>query len=200
MLEFAVAAAVFGLVAGVNPGPLGIVVIHQTLENGLAAGLRASLAPLITDGAIIAFVLLFQKQVREIDTFVSVVSILGSLFLLVMAVKMLRQRHNRLGERLSGAQSIATAVKVNLLSPNPYIFWFTVGGAYILRGSPAEVLVFVSVAIGTLVLTKMATAVMTHWFRSYITGDGYLLVSKFLAVALIVFSVQLFLQGVDLIG
>jgi hypothetical protein len=53
MNEFFFAALSFGLAAGLKPGPLGIIVIQQTLSKGLRAGVRASLAPLITDGPII---------------------------------------------------------------------------------------------------------------------------------------------------
>jgi threonine/homoserine/homoserine lactone efflux protein len=50
MTEFFFSALSFGLAAGLKPGPLGIIVIQQTLSKGLSAGVRASLAPLITDG------------------------------------------------------------------------------------------------------------------------------------------------------
>ena len=52
MNEFYFSALSFGLAAGLKPGPLGIVVIQQTLSRGLRSGLRASMAPLITDGPI----------------------------------------------------------------------------------------------------------------------------------------------------
>ena len=53
MSEFFLSALAFGLAAGLKPGPLGVVVIQQTLSHGLPGGLKASMAPLITDGPII---------------------------------------------------------------------------------------------------------------------------------------------------
>ncbi|HTE39574.1 MAG TPA: hypothetical protein VK629_02020 [Steroidobacteraceae bacterium] len=53
MNEFFFAALSFGLAAGLKSGPLGVIVIQQTLSKGLPAGVLASLAPLITDGPII---------------------------------------------------------------------------------------------------------------------------------------------------
>jgi threonine/homoserine/homoserine lactone efflux protein len=52
MNEFILAALVFGLTAGFQPGPLSIIVIHQTLTYGLKSGIKACLAPIITDGPI----------------------------------------------------------------------------------------------------------------------------------------------------
>ena len=58
MNEFFFSALSFGLAASIKPGPLGIVVIQQTLSRGLPAGVRASLAPLIFAFVLSFFVLL----------------------------------------------------------------------------------------------------------------------------------------------
>jgi len=58
--------------------------------------------------------------------------------------------------------TLTTAVKVNFLSPNPYLFWFIVGGTYIARGTTDEVVTFIVVFLASLVLSKMAIALLTH--------------------------------------
>ncbi len=43
MSEYIFSAFIFGLTAGFKPGPLGIVVIQQTLEHGLKSGIKANI-------------------------------------------------------------------------------------------------------------------------------------------------------------
>jgi threonine/homoserine/homoserine lactone efflux protein len=69
MNEFFLSGLSFGLAAGLKPGPLGVIVIQQALSRGLLAGVRASLAPLITDGPIIIAALWFLSQFKSIDLF-----------------------------------------------------------------------------------------------------------------------------------
>jgi threonine/homoserine/homoserine lactone efflux protein len=93
MNEFFFSALSFGLAAGLKPGPLGIVVIQQTLSRGLPSGLRASMAPLITDGPIIIAALWFLSQFKSIDLFAAVLSIFGGLYLLWLSQKMFRAQN-----------------------------------------------------------------------------------------------------------
>ena len=65
MNEFFLSALSFGLAAGLKPGPLGVIVIQQTLSRGLPAGVRASLAPLVTDGPIIIAALWFLSWLTD---------------------------------------------------------------------------------------------------------------------------------------
>ena len=77
MNEFFLSALSFGLAAGLKPGPLGVIVIQQALSRGLLAGVRASLAPLITDGPIIIAALWFLSQFKSIDVFAAALSLAG---------------------------------------------------------------------------------------------------------------------------
>ncbi|MBH8573068.1 hypothetical protein I8752_08575 [Nostocaceae cyanobacterium CENA369] len=93
-----------------------------------------------------------------------------------------------LTRKLKSQSSFATAVKVNLLNPGPYLFWFTVGGNYIIRGSTAESLVFVVTALGTLIISKVAVAVLAVRFFLSLESHGYLLTMKFFAGTLVWFG------------
>lgn len=197
MKEFFLSALSFGLAAGLKPGPLGVVVIQQTLSRGLSAGVRASLAPLITDGPIIIAALWFLSQFKELDLFVAVLSAAGAAYLLWLAAKMLRISNISLSTKLRSESSLATAVKVNLLSPGPYLFWFTVGGSYIVRGSAAQSVVFVVTAIGTLIVSKVVVAVLAVRFFPSLESRGYLLTMKLLAGALAWFGVLSFIRAVE---
>jgi threonine/homoserine/homoserine lactone efflux protein len=188
MNEFFFSALSFGLAAGLKPGPLGIVVIQQTLSRGLPSGLRASMAPLITDGPIIIAALWFLSQFKSIDLFAAVLSIFGGLYLLWLSQKMFRVQNISISSKLGSGASLWTAVKVNLLNPGPYLFWFTVGGSYIVRGTTTESLVFVVTAIGTLIASKIAVALLAANFLPSLESRGYLATMKVLAAILAVFG------------
>jgi len=188
MNEFLFSALSFGLAAGLKPGPLGILVIQQTLSRGLLNGVRASMAPLITDGPIIIAALWFLSQFKSINLFAALLSLLGGLYLLWLAQKMFRVQNISISSKLGSEASLSTAVKVNLLNPGPYLFWFTVGGSYIIRGTTAESVVFVVTAIGTLIVSKIAVALLAANFLPSLESRGYLLTMKALAALLAVFG------------
>lgn len=198
MDEFFFAALSFGLAAGLKPGPLGIIVIQQTLSKGLPAGVRASLAPLVTDGPIILTALWLLTQFKRIDLFAAVLGFLGGLYLVWLAIKLLKVRNISLAGKLHSQNSLFTAVKVNLLSPGPYLFWFTVGGSYIIRGSLFESIIFVVTAIGTLIASKIVVAVLAARFFSSLESRGYLLTMRLLAGTLFWFGLMSIIKAAEL--
>jgi threonine/homoserine/homoserine lactone efflux protein len=103
-----------------------------------------------------------------------------------------------LAGKLTSQNSLATAVKVNFLNPGPYLFWFTVGGSYIIRGSTAESLVFVITSIGALIVSKIAVAVLAVRFFPSLESRGYLLTMKFLAGALVWFGLVSLVRAAEL--
>jgi threonine/homoserine/homoserine lactone efflux protein len=184
MNEFFFSALSFGLAGGIKPGPLGIFVIQQTLSRGLSAGVRASLAPLITDGPIIISALWLLSNFKSIDLLAAAMSLAGGIYLLWLAAKMFRIRGISLSGKLRSKGSLATAVKLNLLNPGPYLFWFAVGGSYILRGTAVQSAVFVATPIGTLIAAKVAMAVLAGRFLPAFESRGYLLAMKLSAATM----------------
>ena len=195
MNEYVLSAFIFGLTAGLKPGPLGIVVIQQTLEHGLKYGIRASLAPIITDGPIIIVALLVLTQFKDIALFVGILSFVGGLYLLWLSQKIIRIKKINISEALKKPKSLETAIKVNLLSPNPYLFWSTVGGTYLVLGTQSQSVVFIVVSIGTLVASKIFTAWIADNFRELLDSKAYLLVMKSLGFLLAVFGVLFIIRG-----
>jgi len=198
MLEYFLSALSLGLAGGIKPGPLSIVVIQQTLSRGLPAGVRASLAPLITDGPIIIAALWLLSKFKSIQLLAAAMSLVGGIYLLWLAAKMFRIREISLPGKLRLQGSLATAVKVTLLSPSPYLFWFTVGGNYILRGTAVESAVFVATTIGALIAAKVAVAVLAWRFLPALEGRGYLLAMKFLAATMVSFGLLSIVKAAEL--
>jgi threonine/homoserine/homoserine lactone efflux protein len=199
MSEYVLSAFIFGLTAGLKPGPLGIVVIQQTLTHGLKYGIRASLAPIITDGPIIFTALAILTQFKDIALFVCILSFIGGLYLLWLSLKILKLKEINVSKSLGTPTSLGTAIKVNLLSPNPYLFWFTVGGTYLARGNQAESVAFVVVAIGTLVLAKMVVAWVASNFRELLDSQAYLWVMRILGGMLLIFGLLMLNQSYNVL-
>ena len=63
----ALSGAVFGLAAGLMPGPLLALVIQQTLRHGPTEGIKVAAAPLLTDLPIVAAALFAVNRVADAD-------------------------------------------------------------------------------------------------------------------------------------
>jgi threonine/homoserine/homoserine lactone efflux protein len=148
--------------------------------------------------AIIVAALWFLSQFKRIDLFASALGFVGGAYLLWLSVKMLRVHDISLSEDLRMQGSLGTAVKINLLNPGPYLFWFTVGGSYLIRGSTAENVVFVTTAIGTLIASKVAVAVLAARFFPSLESRGYLITLKVLAGTLVWFGILSIARAVEL--
>ncbi len=190
MDEFFFSALFFGLAAGLKPGPLGIIVIQQTLAKGLRNGFYASFAPFITDGPIIIAVFLMLSNFKNIDIFSATLCLVGGLYLIWLSRKILLVKEIDLSKALEKESSLLLAVKINFLNPSPYIFWFTIGGAYILRGNAFQSSVFIFTAIFTLASSKFLVAILAYFFRPSLESHGYLLVMKVLATIMVVFGIE----------
>ena len=53
---------VMGLASGLSPGPLLTLVITESLQHGVKAGIKVALAPIISDAPIIIVMLLVVDQ------------------------------------------------------------------------------------------------------------------------------------------
>lgn len=200
MIEFILPAMTFGLAAGLKPGPLGVVVIQQTLSRGMAAGVRASLAPIITDAPIILAAHYSLSNVKDMLPFIALLSFIGGVNLIFISKKIFNIRMNDFGKPSDSSSSFWIGVRVNFLNPNPYLFWFTIGGSYLLLGTPVQSSVFILVSIGSLILSKIFIAFLALYFRDFLSSNGYLYVMKFLAVLMGGFGLQLLYMSCQISG
>jgi len=185
-----------GLTAGLKPGPLGIFVIHQTMTKGSKDGFIASLAPWISDGPIILLSLFLTVALKDLTWFVSLISLAGSLYLISIAVKILKAPHSINPSKGGGSSSLLGAVKVNLLNPSPYIFWLTIGGGIISKGTLLEGVLFIAAALGTLSMTKFTVAVLMQRLGKRFNPKIYSLVLRALSLPLFLFSGQLLYSSI----
>jgi threonine/homoserine/homoserine lactone efflux protein len=136
VLGYVIQGIGYGFAAAVEPGPFQTYLIAQTLSKGWRRALPAALAPLVSDGPIVALVLLVLSQVPE--TFQRVLYVAGGLFILYLARNaFLTWRDFEVAPPVgaqSGQQSLLKAAMMNALSPGPYMYWSLVTGPILLAG------------------------------------------------------------------
>jgi threonine/homoserine/homoserine lactone efflux protein len=135
ILPFLLQGIGYGFSAAVQPGPFQTYLISQTLLNGWRRTLIAALAPLVSDVPIILSVLLVLTRVPA--AFRLALQLAGGAFILYLAWGALRawRRFDVAAPpaAAAGQQSLLRAALMNVLNPNPWIFWSLVTGPILIR-------------------------------------------------------------------
>jgi threonine/homoserine/homoserine lactone efflux protein len=137
MILYLLQGATLALPAAIIPGPLQAYLLSQALKTGWKRTLPAALAPLISDGPIIALVLL--ALTRTPQWFLDILRIGGGLFILYLARGLILSLKRSAGPSPGPPENavrktLLNAVVMNLLNPTPYIFWSVVLGPVLLTG------------------------------------------------------------------
>lgn len=203
MLKSLIAGLIFGTSAGFSPGPLSTLVITQTLQHGTREGLKVALAPLMTDVPIVALSLLVLARLASFHAVLGAISFVGAAFVVYLAWKSFRARAPEVEEAPSAPRSVWKGTLVNFLSPNPYLFWLTVGAPTVIstwsQSAPAAVL-FVAAFYVTLIGGKCLMAILVGRTRHFITGRAYGWVMKGLGALLLLYAGVLARDGGRLMG
>ena len=136
MLGYLIQGIGYGFAAAVQPGPFQAYLVSQTLTRGWRRALPVALAPLVSDGPIVAIVLLVLSQIPlAVQRFLYIA---GGLFVLYLARNAFRAwRHFDVAASLtvqSDRQNMLKAALVNALNPGPYLYWSLVAGPVFLAG------------------------------------------------------------------
>ena len=136
MLSYLIQGLVLGAAAAAQPGPLQAYLLSLTTRNGWRRALPATFAPLVSDGPVLLLVLLVLTSLPPAMLFT--LQIAGGLFLIYLAYgafKNLRAATSIEPEPdEKRGQNVLKAALINILSPNPYIFWATIAGPIFVNG------------------------------------------------------------------
>jgi threonine/homoserine/homoserine lactone efflux protein len=136
MLPYLIQGFGYGLAAAAQPGPLQTFLVSQSISKGWQKSLPAALAPLVSDGPIIAIVLFVLTQIPE--WLQRVLYIAGGLFILYLAYNTFLAWKNFVAQEIvtesSGTKNMFQAALTNILNPAPYIYWSLVTGPILLAG------------------------------------------------------------------
>lgn len=190
----------FGFAAAAQPGPFQTYLISQTLTQGWRRSLPAALAPLLSDGPIIALCLLVLSQVPA--WLERVLYLAGGGFILYLAYgayKSWRDFDPALPVTEIGAQqSVLKAALMNALSPGPYIYWTLVTGPILLRGWREAPLHGVSFLAGfyVTIVASLAGIVLMFGMAQKMGPQVNRALAGLAALALFIFGLYQFWLGV----
>jgi threonine/homoserine/homoserine lactone efflux protein len=203
MTEYFISAAVLGLAGGFGPGPLMALVISESLTHGLRAGIKVSIAPLLTDAPIILVSLLLIARLQSNGWILGLISLAGGIVVMRIGFYDLRRGASDVDTEARAPRSLQRGILVNALNPHPYIFWFSVGAPIVVRAansSTAAAVVFVSVFYGLLVGSKVLITVLAAKSRAVLSGRAFDVTIRVLGVLMMLFSLLLIRDGVSLIA
>jgi len=80
-MPFLISGILFGLVAGISPGPLLTLVISETLKHNKREGIIVASAPILTDVPIVLLSVFILAKLSNFNFVLGIISILGALFI-----------------------------------------------------------------------------------------------------------------------
>jgi len=200
MMAFLVQGIILGLSAGVSPGPLTALVISETLNHKTAAGIKVGLAPLFTDAPIVVACFLVLTRFSHVPILLGIISVLGAAYIFRLGIKSLRLYQFTVDVNSEKEQSLLRGIITNFLSPNPYIFWITVGSLIMIKaletGKAALVLFLVGFYV-CLVGTKITLAILVGMSRRFLNGRAFVIINNILGILLILFACLLLYEGIQ---
>jgi threonine/homoserine/homoserine lactone efflux protein len=195
---FWVTGIVLGLSAGLSPGPLLALVFSETIRYGTASGVRVSMAPLISDAPIVAASFWVLSRFSDIGLLLGSISVCGAVFLAYLAWESLVFKGAELAASAEPSPSLRKGVLANFLNPNPYLFWFSIGGPILLRAAQAgtvHIIGFLTTFYLLLVGSKMVLAVGLGRSRTLLKSRLYIYTIRGLGLVLGGFAILFLIEG-----
>ncbi len=193
---FLISGVVFGLSSGLIPGPLLTLVITETLKHGIREGIKISIVPLLSDLPIVLVTILILTRLSDIRPALGIISILGTIFLFYLAIESLSFRGSEIDAEAK-PQSVKKGVITNLLNPNPYIFWLSIGAPTVVKAMDIGLLsasLFIFSYYFSLVGSKIIVAFVTGRSRHFLKSGNFIYTIRALGLVLLIFA-ALFLKN-----
>lgn len=190
---------VLGISAGFSPGPLMTLVVAHTLQHGTREGIKIAMAPLFTDLPIIIVATLLLSRLSNSQHVLGTISICGAVFILYLGIASWRANVPQLNAAVIVPQSLAKGVLVNFLSPNPYLFWLTVGAPTLVTAWQRSIWAtagFLIVFYAGLIGGKVTCSLVAGRSRQWLSGNGYRNLMRILGILLVCFAVRLAFEGI----
>jgi len=187
---------VLGLSAAMLPGPFQAYLVSESARRGWRRTLPIALAPLLSDGPVL--VLVFLVVSRFPDAMLQGLRVVGGVFIGYLAYGALR---SLTGGALQGGAAYGGILKgavMNLLNPNPWLFWGLVGAPIVVAAWHAAPPHAVAFMIAFYAVMVMATGALIVLFGST-AGLGPRLRRALLALsvaALVGFAIYQIVVGV----
>jgi threonine/homoserine/homoserine lactone efflux protein len=202
MLNYLTIGTLLGVSAGFAPGPLLTLVISETLQYDIRAGIKVAFAPIATDLPIIVLTVFILANLANFHGFLGAISLAGGFLILYMGYQAMRVRRLDVNPKKGKPRSWTKGMIVNVLNPHPYLFWLTVGAPmmtkaanYGILGPSAFIVSFYIFLVGS----KIVLAIVVGRSKSILSDHWYIYSMRFLGLALCGFAVVLFHDGLKLL-
>jgi len=202
MISFLTLGVILGLSSGLAPGPLLTLLLMETLQHGIKAGVKVALAPIITDLPIIVLTLFVLSKLSGFHSIIGIISLAGGCFIFFMGYQSIRSPGLEIKIQNQQPQSFTKGILTNALNPHPYLFWFSVGAplmAKAMQGSIYALLAFICSFYALLVGSKILLAILVGKSRAFLAGKKYVYTLRSLGFALCVLALILLYDGLKLL-
>lgn len=199
---FLASGLALGFSAGFAPGPLLTLVMAETLQHDMRAGIKVAIAPFITDLPIILFSLFVLAKIHNFNILLGCISLCGGIFIAKMGIDHFFIKDHSPVNASGSSSSLLKGIMTNLLSPHPYLFWLSVGAPIMgkaLRVDSSMVVVFLVTFYLLLVGSKVFLAVIIGRSKHFLNSNVYIVLMRFLGTMLIVLALFLFKDGIYLL-
>lgn len=200
-MTFLTLGIILGLSAGFTPGPLLTLVISETLQHDIKSGVKVAIAPVITDFPIVIVTLYILSKVSHFNTILGIISLIGAVFILCMGYSNLRINGMEFRVEDVKPKSLIKGILTNVLSPYPYLFWFSVGAPTMIKAMNHNSLAaaaFLGSFYTLLVGSKIILALLVGKSKAFLAGNIYIYIVRILGLILCIFSLALFHEGLKL--
>jgi threonine/homoserine/homoserine lactone efflux protein len=202
MVHYLAMGTVLGLSSGFSPGPLLTLVISETLQHDIKAGVKVALAPMITDLPIIILTLFIFSKLSNFHDLLGIISLIGGVFILTMGYQSLRTKGVEINLKERKPKSLIKGVLANATNPNPYLFWLSVGAPTMTQAINQNIyaaLAFIISFYFFLVGSKIVLAIFIGKSRFLLSSKAYLFAMRFLGLLLCALAMVLFRDGLTLL-
>jgi len=202
MNAYLMSGILMGVSAGFAPGPLLALIISETLEHGIKEGIKVALAPIFTDLPIVLLALFVVSEIANLNLLLGIISLCGGIYISRLGYKSLRCHGMQINSQGLKPQSFRKGIMANFLSPNPYLFWFTVGAPIMVKAAEQGIslsLIFLTSFYILMLGIKVILAIVVGKSKSFLSGPVYINIMRSLGILLLFFAFILFRDGVGLI-
>ncbi|KPJ62065.1 MAG: hypothetical protein AMJ42_00245 [Deltaproteobacteria bacterium DG_8] len=201
--SFLISGIIFGLSAGISPGPLLILVISETLQYNMKEGIKVACAPLITDMPIVLATTIIFSRLSHFESIVGLISLCGALFIGYLGYESITAKGIEITTQVEESQSLKRGIITNFLNPHPYLFWCAVGAPTVIKAlafNLLSVLLFIVGFYVCIVGSKIIVAAMVERSHFFMKSTIYIYMVRFLGLLLLIFSVLFLIDGLTFLG
>jgi threonine/homoserine/homoserine lactone efflux protein len=201
-IAFLTMGAVFGLTAGISPGPLLTLVISETLKHDRKEGIKIAIAPLITDLPIILAAYFIFSGISQSNFLLSLISFLGGIYFAYLGYETITAKGLDPEVQKKKSQALKKGITANFLNPNPYVFWLTAGIPTAFKAYEISLLtaIIYFLLFYITLISKIGVALLVERSKAFLKNDAYRITMKILGMALLVFALYFFYEGIKLLS